>query len=49
MPKKSLHFAVFSLLACSFVSLATVRGLAQEQVQTDAEIVQEISHDTSPQ
>ena len=48
MPKKSLHFTVYSLLACSFVSLAMVRGLAQEQVQTDAEIVQEISHDTSP-
>jgi hypothetical protein len=48
MPKKSFHFAVFTLLACSFASLAAVRGLAQEQVQTDAEIVQEISHDTSP-
>jgi hypothetical protein len=48
MPEKAFQVVIFAVLVFGFVSFTAIRGIAQEQVQTDAEVVQEISHDTSP-
>lgn len=42
------QLAVTAVFVAGFVSFSTIRGIAQEQVQTNAEIIQELSHDTSP-
>jgi hypothetical protein len=42
-----MQFAVTAVLSASFFNFATLRSVAQEQVQTNAEIIHELSHDTS--